>query len=216
VEYIWSTGSTATGLSGLAAGAYTVQITETNTKCLKKDVYTVTAPDALTIVSTIKNDACSKGAGHVLLVVSGGTPPYAYQWSNNTTDAGITGLAAGSYSVTVTDANTCRKDDVFPITDDTCNTPEVVIHDALTPNGDGVNDTWVIEGLDKFPDNFIQVFDKWGDLIFEEKNYNNTWVARGRDGTIVPDGTYFYLLKVYSDIFPGGKKVFTGSILIKR
>ena len=67
------------------------------------------------------------------------------------------------------------------------------IHDAITPNGDGINDVWIIEGLQDYPKNTVQVFDKWGNLLYEQNNYNNDWGGHGSNGALLPDGTYFYL-----------------------
>lgn len=64
----------------------------------------------------------------------------------------------------------------------------------LSPNGDGKNDTWVIEDIEKYPDNQVSIFDRSGRLIYQTKNYKNNW-----DGTLsglpLAENTYFYLIK---------------------
>lgn len=76
------------------------------------------------------------------------------------------------------------------------------IPQALTPNGDGLNDEWKIPGLEAFPNNKISIYNRWGTLIWENKGYNNSsiiWRADTNKGLMtgsseVPTGTYFYVL----------------------
>ena len=80
------------------------------------------------------------------------------------------------------------------------------IPNIITPNGDGFNDTWKID-LDKFPNAELTIFDRWGEIIFESKNYLNDWDARYH-GKHIADGTYFYILKVASQ----GGRIYKGDI----
>lgn len=79
------------------------------------------------------------------------------------------------------------------ISSDTKNILGLNIPNVFTPNGDGFNDTFVIEDLNKYPENEILIFNRWGNTIFHEKNYHNEWT-----GTGLSEGTYFYILKVKS------------------
>ena len=63
---------------------------------------------------------------------------------------------------------------------------------ALSPNDDGLNDTWLIENILQYPDNEIQVFNRWGTLVYRMSNYENQWAGTFQDGKPLPDGTYFY------------------------
>src|ERR1019366_4162604 len=140
----------------------------------------------------IKKDICDAGNGSVITVVSGGTAPYSYLWSNNATGNEITGLFSGTYSLSLTDKNGCLKKLSFVVEDTTC--PGIVIYNGISPNGDGINDTWIIEGIQNFPASEVQVYDKWGDMVFEKKNYTNDWYGIGKGGSLLPDGTYYYLV----------------------
>jgi gliding motility-associated-like protein len=62
----------------------------------------------------------------------------------------------------------------------------------ITPNDDGINDVLYFEYLDSYPDNEIFIFNRWGNLLYSQKNYQNDW-----SGVEYTDGTYFYLLKVH-------------------
>jgi gliding motility-associated-like protein len=106
--YNWNTGAFATqDLTNLIAGNYTVVVTDANgcTATLSK---TITAPVAMTVVANTTNATdCKVPDGKITLAITGGTAPFTYLWSNNTTLDNLSGLAAGTYSVTVTDASGC-------------------------------------------------------------------------------------------------------------
>ncbi|WP_430406706.1 T9SS type A sorting domain-containing protein [Fluviicola sp.] len=108
--YSWSpsggTGSIATGLS---AGAYTVTVTD-NIGCQGTRNYTITQPPVLNGSTVVTNVACNGGTnGAINLTPSGGTPGYTFSWVSGPTTEDRTGLAAGTYSVTITDANACTR-----------------------------------------------------------------------------------------------------------
>ena len=104
--YAWSHGPTTEDVSGLSAGSYTVTVTD-NVGCDLLGAYIITEPDALILSLSPVDASCSGLLGGVDLTVSGGTSPYTYNWSNGPTTQDITGLVAGTYDVTVTDANGC-------------------------------------------------------------------------------------------------------------
>jgi gliding motility-associated-like protein len=89
------------------------------------------------------------------------------------------------------------------------------IHDVITPNGDGINDTWVLDGIAAYPNNMVSVFDKWGDFVFSQTGYKNDWGGIGRKG-VLPDGTYYYLLQLNAPTLSEEQNRHTGSLLIKR
>lgn len=67
---------------------------------------------------------------------------------------------------------------------------DLTLYNVFTPNGDGINDTYEIPNLDRYISNQFIVFNRWGERVFEAKNYHNEW-----DGGNLPDGVYFYILK---------------------
>jgi SprB repeat len=109
--YSWSpSGGTAATASGLAAGTYTVIVTDANT-CNTTASVIIKEPARLTAsISDSTNISCNGGTnGSATVSVSGGTPGYTYSWSpSGGAAATASGLAAGTYTVTVTDANTCN------------------------------------------------------------------------------------------------------------
>lgn len=105
--YTWSNGQTTASATNLAAGTYTVTVTDTK-NCSATTTASVTQPAAITITPNVVNVSCFGGSnGSSGLNVSGGTPSFNYQWSNGQTTPAATNLTAGTYTVTVTDANSC-------------------------------------------------------------------------------------------------------------
>ena len=69
----------------------------------------------------------------------------------------------------------------------------LIVNDVLTPNGDGMNDTWEIANIERFPNTTIRVFSRWGNEVFSTNNYNNDWGGTSDSGgDILPTGSYFY------------------------
>ncbi|WP_282036054.1 PKD domain-containing protein [Saccharicrinis aurantiacus] len=87
---------------------------------------------------------------------------------------------------------------------------------AFTPNGDGVNDFWFIEGAENYPSNKVQVFNRSGGLLYEVQGYNNQDVrfdGKSNKGSskVMPDGTYFYIINLGD-----GSDILKGYLIINR
>ena len=63
----------------------------------------------------------------------------------------------------------------------------------FSPNGDGVNDALLLVDAPSFPNNRLQIYDRYGNEVFVANGYNNTWEGTGDNGNL-PKGTYFYIL----------------------
>ncbi len=149
--YAWSNGETTEDISTLAAGTYNVTITDAN-GCTATASATVGEPTLLA-GSAVATDALCNGAadGSVDLTVSGGTAPFTYAWSNGETTEDISTLAAGTYNVTITDANGCTATASATVGEPTLLAGSAVATDALC-NGaaDGSVDLTVSGGTAPF------------------------------------------------------------------
>jgi len=115
--YSWSHGPTTQTVTGLSVGSYTVTITDANNCQIQKN-FIITQPPTLTASTSQTNIACNGGStGQASVSPSGGTPGYTYLWSHGPTTQTVTGLSAGSYTVTITDANTCQIQRTFTISE---------------------------------------------------------------------------------------------------
>jgi len=118
-SYVWSpSGGNAATASGLTAGTYTVTITDANL-CQTTQSFTLTEPAALIATPSQNNVSCNGGSnGSATVSVTGGTGAYSYVWSpTGGTAATASGLTAGTYTVTITDANTCQTTATVTITE---------------------------------------------------------------------------------------------------
>ena len=115
--YNWDNAPDVEDPSGLAAGTYNVTVTDAN-GCTKTATATITEPAAIALSTTVVNVKCNGGTdGSINLTVTGGTAPYTYNWDNAPDVEDPSGLAAGTYNVTVTDANGCTKTATATITE---------------------------------------------------------------------------------------------------
>lgn len=105
---LWSTSPAQNGFtaSGLSAGTYTVTVTDFN-GCTRTAITNILSPDALTASAVGTPDCTGTASGSVNLTAGGGITSYTYNWNNMATTEDLSGLVAGSYTVTVTDANGC-------------------------------------------------------------------------------------------------------------
>jgi hypothetical protein len=115
---VWSNGATTEDVSNLTTGTYKVVVTEAG-GCKDSLTITITEPsNILSSSTTITNALCNANSdGSVVLSVVGGTSPYTYLWSNNETAKDISGLVAGTYTVTITDANGCTTSNLATVTE---------------------------------------------------------------------------------------------------
>ena len=104
--YLWSDGQTNATAIGLAPGNYVVLVTDEN-GCSLSVIVTVTATPAMSCNTHCTATTCGLDNGTIIANVFGGTAPYSYVWSDGQTNQTATGLAGGTYSVVITDANGC-------------------------------------------------------------------------------------------------------------
>ncbi len=200
-EYIWQDGSRTDTYLVTQFGLYSLTVTD-DVGCTKSAEIYIGYAEGPIVQSVIT------GIGTVELIVGGGEPPYLYthnnmsQWQSSNY---FENLYAESYVFTIIDENLCYTEieiEVESIID---------IPSFFTPNGDGHNDFWEIEGIALFfPDAEIIIYDRFGKKITEFTGSNLRW--DGTYGTIsVPSDTYWYVIKLEQ-----GTEPITGPVTIKR
>ncbi len=188
-NYSWSNGDTDTLADNLTSGTYYLTLTDAH-YCPAIVVAQLANPPAIQISGTVDNNN-----GNITVVVDGGTAPYTYSWSNGDTSLNLSHAPSGEYIFTVTDNNTCAMIDTFEIK------VELQIPLAITPNGDGYNDTWFIKGLDGYENISIEIYNRWGNVIYTftgtgtEYNYNSVWDGTYK-GKQEPVGSFVYVINL--------------------
>ena len=113
-SYLWNEGSITAGITNLAPGNYTVTVSDAG-GCSKTETVTINSSSTLNTIPTSVQPTCGLDNGSAGVTVSGGTLPYSYLWNDGSITAGITNLAPGTYTVTVTDAAGCSKTETITI-----------------------------------------------------------------------------------------------------
>ena len=120
--YLWNTGSTTSSINGLAAGNYSVTVTDNSSSTVVSSVQ-VSSPTQLVVSFSTIDASCNQNDGAVTTLTSGGTSPYNYNWNTGSTSSSINNLPAGTYTVTVNDANNCTTTSSAIVTQSSCITP---------------------------------------------------------------------------------------------
>ena len=210
IHYQWSTGDTVPNINPTitAETVFSVNMTDNN-GCTADTTFTVEIyplPDAVddnnttnqdTAVSTyvIFNDNMS-GTLSVVAGPTNGTATVTGDSIRYTPNAGYFGtdvfeyVLCSKYCPTLCDTAsvTIVVDQVFPL----------LIPGGFSPNGDGQNDVFNIQGLGNYPNNTLTVINRWGDIVYQAKPYTNNWDGSSNTGINiagdhVTDGTYFYV-----------------------
>jgi gliding motility-associated-like protein len=189
----------------------------------------VANPDALTLDVGVREQSINVQANDVVTAASGATISIVTPPSLGAIDPAI---ANGMVTYRVAGGQNGEDSFVYEICNSECvelcdqatvslqvpfdpnYTPTLV--NGITPNGDGRNDALIFEALevdpDAFPDNQLIIFNRWGDIVFEARPYTNNWMGTNTAGQELPQGTYYYILRL--DISEGN--ILKGDITIVK
>ncbi len=206
--------NTATTNVNVSTGTNSFVLTVTNNTCTDTEMVVLTGYP-LPIVDAGPFSTIAVGTSTII----GGSPtaPTAtnYVWIpsadlNNATIPNPTSstTVTTTYTVIVTDANGCINWDTITV----YVYPEIDIPNGFSPNGDGKNDYWIIDNIQQFPDNEVEVYNRWGELLFYSKGYNTPFDGKYK-GQDLPVGTYYYIIRLNSDLY---QKDYTGPLTIFR
>ena len=211
-NYLWNTGQTDSTITFTpnVTAPYILYVSNGNCKDTATVVVTVnTQPDASITMDkyiVLENSSTTlhgSGAG------IGGT----YDWTPPTSlddptvqNPVATPSKTTTYLLTVTTAAGCT--DTASATLKTAK--DISFPNGITPNGDGRNEKWVIDLIEQFPQCNVEIYNRWGQLLFQSPGYVTQWDGTF-DGKPLPVGTYYYII----DLGPGLKK-YTGPITLMR
>lgn len=183
----------------LAAGLYNVVVSDVN-GCTAVINVSVSQPEQIELSVVVTEPTCQeRNDGMIEILAAGGASPYVYALDSNESDTSLfSNLSPGMYSIAVTDINGCfvvERGVVVPVNWTKC----IDIPNVFTPNADGINDDWIIEHIDMFPEAHIYVFNRWGQLLYKGRGNDAPWDGRFR-GHYVPAGVYTYIVELDEDM----------------
>ncbi|MBL7883488.1 MAG: gliding motility-associated C-terminal domain-containing protein, partial [Bacteroidia bacterium] len=222
ISYQWfelpgntSVGNTASVIVNPTGTTDYYVVVDNGTGCTSNDTISVTANPLPNV---------NAGPDHTIVIgtntLIGGMPTSstagsAIVWTPSTTLNNSTApnpiaspTVTTTYTVTVTSPQGCISIDSTLVTV----LPTIVFPDGFSPNGDGVNDEWIIDGIETFPNCTVEVYNRWGELLFQSPGYKEKWNGTYK-GQALPVGTYYYIIDLGDPLFPDA---YTGPITILR
>ncbi len=204
LSYLWSTGATGTTNTLFATTGAWLQV--------------IDSAGCTTISDTVQYDFNPLPAQPIIEILPSGLQSSfanTYAWIYN--GQPLVGANAqivqdplpGLYIVMITNAFGCKA------TSDTVRVAAETLGDfvsgGFSPNADGVNDVFFVEGISRYPDCALQVFNRWSQEVYSQRPYQNTWDGTGKSGQQLPVGDYFFILD-----FGAGRETLRGTVLISR
>ena len=188
-------------------------ITTTGEDLVAVDDESSTPQGGTVVINILGNDIIPGNTLDTFFILD---PPFAGTATFNT-DGSVTYVHDGEecditdvFSYVICNAIECDTADVDVLIEcDTTTSGDFMIYQGFSPNGDDVNETFTITGLEQFPNNSLMIYNRWGNLVYEVDGYRNDWNGTW-NGKDLPDGTYFY---VFDD---GEGTAHTGYLQIHR
>lgn len=189
--FLWSNGATTEDIINVPVGIYNFMVTDAK-GCQDSLSVQIFEPEPVGATFLVVPVECKdQYNGELTAYGNGGIGNYTYTWGIGSTDQYINGLATNTYSIHIEDVLGCSIDTFafVPKLNEFCIFPP----NTFTPNGDDYNDTWVIDNIEVYTDLHFQLFNKWGNLVYESKGLYQPWDGKV-GGVTVPSDTYYYLL----------------------
>lgn len=188
----------------------TYTLTVSDWLCPNNVSYVTVTPFQPPIVDASPDTIIDEGQT-ITLIGTGGTifywqPDYNIKYYN-TSQPDVWPITTTTYTLSTVDQHQCFNSDVVTVR--VAKGDKLFFYSAFTPNSDGENDFFYIGNLEKYPDNNLKIYNRYGKMIYSATNYDNTWNGKYL-GNDVPTGTYFYILN------DGKGEQYKGSVTILR
>ena len=200
--YFWDSGQTTADISNLAAGEYNLTVTD-GVFCERRISFVVEQNEVFevdTLVSQIS--ACIGNNGSIELTVTGGTAPFQFDWNDGNgfvNNNHLENLSSGTFTINILDAANCSQE--LEVTLDMADptSSDYSIPNVFTPNGDELNDVFKVYVHESIVTDVeiltFQVFNRWGELVFESNQVNEGWNGYF-NGEPAQSDTYIYRLEM--------------------
>lgn len=204
-SYLWSTGETTNSITVSPEIQTTYSVTVTNGTCSQEFSQSI---DVIAVPSSIIEDTFIIAHGNVIFM-NGPAGYDSYSWTPqtditlfNTQGTTFFGTNSSEYTLISTHAEGCQREDYFVVIVLSMEAPV-----GFSPNGDQVNDTFVIPELELY-DGSIVIWNRWGDIVYESDNYQNDWNGTCQTALCIgsgplPEGTYYYKVETENLTFTG-------------
>jgi gliding motility-associated-like protein len=206
----------ATTFNNIKGGAYLLSVRDAR-GCIKDSNIVLLQPDPIHIDTSLVGNDCNgfDDGGVIDLTITGGTEPYHYQWQHdaNLDTPYVRGLQNGRYSVEVTDAKGCTADATVDIRYNNCCSP--FIPNAFTPNGDGLNDEFMILYKGDMVLKELSIYNRYGQRMFNGASQLKGWDGT-LNGNLCDAGVYFYYIKILCGNVSQKEVVFKGDFTLMR
>jgi gliding motility-associated-like protein len=200
LEYSINNGvsyQTSTSFSGLAPSSiFTIIVRDVDSGCLSNPTSNIST-DAVPSSPVVTLSSGCNGSSYEI-VASTTSSSATYEWYNGSTliasAAAVIVASVGTYQVDVT-VDGCTTTEFITIDNVTCSIPK-----GISPNGDGLNDTWDISGLNARK---VQIFNRYGIEVYSRSNYTNEFEGKTNNGNELPTGTYYYVITLDNEAKTG-------------
>lgn len=201
--------------NGVCEGSHVLKVVDAENLTVEKP-FKLTAPDALKVsVKEVNCENSGKGDGSIELKVTGGVPTYSFDWGiPGTTGIIASDLVKGNYEAKVTDKNGCSVStgiiEVKSCDKTGCFQGTLVV----TPNADGYNDYFQIKCGEDLTNNYLYIYDRIGNLVFSQPNYDGSWQGLSSSGNELPENGYMWVFTGKDET--GAKQVYKGTVTLLR
>lgn len=205
----WSNGAITQDLLNITAGEYDLAVVDQK-GCADSLVVNITEPSPISILFETTEVSCiDQHDGTAYATPDGGNGGYHYNWSSGANTSLADNLGNEVYSVTVVDVLGCSETDSIriPVNNSGCINPV----NTFTPNGDNYNDLWVIDNMYLYPEAELKIFNKWGNLVFNQRGVYEPWDGKV-NGVGLPSEVYYYIIELNKN----DRKPLIGNITIIR
>ncbi|MCO6499988.1 MAG: gliding motility-associated C-terminal domain-containing protein [Vicingus serpentipes] len=213
-QVIGSTGGHTTGttisLSSTVGEAVTQTLFSTSTIILTQGFQQPQLTSDSILDYEIINESCvgAKNGSIYIDNVLGCPGPYKLiiRATRDSIEIGADTLSAGDYDILVLGSSGCSYSTTLNVGLDSDENCVLKFYSGITPNGDGINDVWWIDNIELFPENTVQIFNRWGREIWFGENYDNknvVWEGNSNSNEEMADATYFYIAKVSGKTYKG-------------
>lgn len=194
--YLWSDGATSDEISNLNSGTYIVTVTD-NQNCFVIDSVFINEPDSISIEYASTPVSCrDQHDGTISAFAEGGNGNYQYLWSTGLTTASLADLYSGEYLLTVTDMMGCTG--FLSVFVDLVEVDCIGIPTSFTPNSDGINDTWIIQNSELYPEADYRIHNRWGQEVYQISGTWQPWDGTWK-GKPISAETYYYFIRLTPD-----------------